>query len=65
MRRLLFLWALVIGAGAATVWVGVMAAETGHLDGQVLMALMPLVLLISIAWRGIAASRRRDGGRKP
>lgn len=59
VARLVFLWAMVIGAAGLTVWVGVLAAETGHLTSQVLMALLPLVMLISLGLRAIR--RKHDG----
>jgi hypothetical protein len=49
----------VIACAGLTVWVGSMAAMAGKLDGQVAMALMPLLLLASIAWRGIS-ERNKD-----
>ncbi|MEZ5723144.1 MAG: hypothetical protein R3D59_17420 [Paracoccaceae bacterium] len=51
--RYLLLLFLVIAAGGATVWVGWAAARAGQLDGQVLMAMMPLVMLAAIAWRAL------------
>lgn len=47
--RFLMLLFLVIAAGGATVWVGWAAASAGRLDGQVMMAVMPLVMLAALA----------------
>ena len=55
--RFVFLLLLVIAAGGATVWVGWAAAEAGKLDGQVMMALLPLVMLLSIAFRALTGNR--------
>ena len=55
--RFLLLLFLVIAAGAATVWVGFAAAQAGQLDGQVMMAVMPLVMLAAIAWRALTGKR--------
>ncbi|WP_421704495.1 hypothetical protein [Aliiroseovarius sp.] len=57
--RFFLLIALVIACAGLTVWIGSMAAMAGKLDGQVAMALMPLLLLASIAWRGIS-ERNKD-----
>ena len=51
MMRFLLLITLVILCAAGTVWVGAMAAQAGRLDGKVFMALMPLVMLGTLAWR--------------
>ncbi len=53
--RFIFLITLVILAGGLTVAVGAMAAAAGKLDGQVAMALLPLVMLASIALRALTA----------
>jgi len=55
--RFLFLLILVIAAGGATVWIGWAAARAGQLDGQVLMAMLPLVMLLSIALRALTGKR--------
>ena len=55
--RYLFLLLLVIAAGGATVWVGWTAARAGQLDGQVMMAVLPLVMLVGIAWRALTGNR--------
>jgi|GEM_PF-1806816 len=55
--RYLFLLLLVIAAGGATVWVGWAAARAGQLDGQVMMAVLPLVMLAGIAWRALTGNR--------
>ncbi len=55
--RFLLLLLLVIAAAGATVWVGWMAAQAGKLDGQVMMALLPLVMLLSIALRALTGKR--------
>ena len=57
IARYLFLLFLVILAGGATVWVGWAAARAGQLDGQVLMAMMPLVMLAALAWRALTGKR--------
>ena len=55
--RSLLLILLVIAAGGATVWVGWMAAEAGRLDRQVIMAMVPLVMLLSVALRALTGNR--------
>lgn len=55
--RYLFLLLLVIAAGGATVWVGWAAVRAGQLDGQVMMAVLPLVMLAGIAWRALTGNR--------
>lgn len=57
IARYVFLLLLVILAGGATVWVGWAAAAAGKLDGQVLMAMMPLVMLAALAWRALTGKR--------
>ncbi|MCB1358137.1 MAG: hypothetical protein KDK53_17155 [Maritimibacter sp.] len=57
IARYLFLLFLVILAGGATVWVGWAAARAGQLNGQVLMAMMPLVMLAALAWRALTGKR--------
>lgn len=51
--RFIFLIALVILCGGLTVLVAGLAAASGKLDGQVAMALLPLVTLAAIAWRAL------------
>ncbi len=55
--RFLLLLFLVIAAGGATVWVAWAAAQAGRLDGQTMMAMMPLVMLAAIAWRGLTGNK--------
>jgi len=55
--RFLFLLLLVIAAGGATIWVGWAATSAGQLDGRVMMAMLPLVMLLSIAWRALTGKR--------
>ncbi len=55
--RFIFLLALVLAAGGATVWIGWAAARAGQLDGQVLMTMLPLVMLLSIALRALTGNR--------
>ena len=57
IARYLFLLFLVILAGGATVWVGWAAARAGQLNGQVLMAMMPLVMVAALAWRALTGKR--------
>ncbi|MCI2398202.1 hypothetical protein [Aliiroseovarius subalbicans] len=52
-QRFVFLIMLVILCAALTVWVGAMAASSGNLNGQTAMALLPLVMLASIALRAL------------
>ncbi|MCK0143514.1 hypothetical protein [Aliiroseovarius sp. F20344] len=52
--RFIFLIALVILSAGLTVLVAGWAAASGKLDGQVAMALLPLVMLASIAWRALS-----------
>ena len=59
MLRLIMLFALVILAAGATIWVAVLAAETGHFDSATLMSLMPLVMLAAIAVRALRSGPRR------
>ena len=51
--RFFFLLFLVIAAGGGTVWVAWAAAQAGRLDGQTMMAVMPLLMLAALAWRGL------------
>lgn len=53
--RFIFLITLVILAGGLTVLVAGWAAASGQLNGQLAMALLPLVMLASIAWRALSA----------
>ena len=55
--KFIFLLALVIGAAGASIWVAVLAAEAGALDGNVARALLPLLLLAGVAVRAL-----RKGG---
>ncbi len=55
--RFIFLITMVIAAGGLTVLVAGWAAAAGQLNGQVAMALLPLVMLASIAWRALSAGR--------
>ncbi|MCB1329668.1 MAG: hypothetical protein KDK28_09560 [Maritimibacter sp.] len=57
VARYLLLLFLVILAGGATVWLGWAAASAGQLDGQVLMAMMPLVMVAALAWRALTGKR--------
>ncbi|MDE9448859.1 hypothetical protein J3R80_00060 [Aliiroseovarius sp. Z3] len=52
--RFFSLIALVILCGGLTIFVGSLAAASGKLDGQVAMALLPLVMLASIAIRALS-----------
>ncbi|SEW19017.1 hypothetical protein SAMN05444851_1997 [Aliiroseovarius sediminilitoris] len=56
--RFFFLIALVILSGGLTILVGSLAVTSGKLDGQVAMAVLPLVMLASI---GIRALSGRNG----
>ncbi|MCK0138904.1 hypothetical protein [Aliiroseovarius sp. F47248L] len=56
--RFFFLITLVILSGGLTILVGSLAAASGKLDGQVAMALLPLIMLASI---GIRALSGRNG----
>ncbi len=51
--RYVFLLALVILAGGGTIWVAYAAATSGQLNSQTLMALMPLLMLATIAARAL------------
>lgn len=51
--RYLLLLALVIAAAGATIWVGWAAVRAQELNGQTMMAILPLVMLAAIAWRGL------------
>lgn len=55
--RFILLIALVILSGGLTVIVGGMAAASGKLDGQVAMALLPLVMLASIGVRALSGRK--------
>ncbi|WP_181363707.1 hypothetical protein [Aliiroseovarius pelagivivens] len=55
--RFFFLISMVILAGGLTVGVAGWAATSGQLNGQLAMALLPLVMLASIAWRALSAGR--------
>ncbi|UWQ15696.1 hypothetical protein K3556_07455 [Aliiroseovarius sp. M344] len=52
--RFFFLITLVIVCGGLTVLVAGLAVNSGKLDGQVAMALLPLVMLASIAIRALS-----------
>ena len=53
LGKFIFLLALVIGAAGLSIWVAVLAAEAGALDGNVLRALLPLLLLAGVAVRAL------------
>jgi len=53
IARYIFLLFLVIAAAGATIWIGFAAARSGHLDGQVMRAEIPLLMLAAIAWRAL------------
>lgn len=57
--RFFLLIALVITSGGLTVLVGSLALTHGKLDGQVAMALLPLVMLASIALRGLTGGAEK------
>lgn len=52
--RFFFLIALVILSAGLTILVAAMAMASGKLDGQVAMALLPLLMLASIAVRALS-----------
>ncbi|MDU8926820.1 hypothetical protein RXV86_05450 [Alisedimentitalea sp. MJ-SS2] len=56
MLRFVMLLSLVIAAAGLTIWVVVLAARADQLNGATLSALLPLVLLASLALRAL----RRD-----
>ncbi|NRP11799.1 hypothetical protein XMM379_002807 [Aliiroseovarius sp. xm-m-379] len=56
--RYLFLLALVISAGGLTVLVAGLAASSGKLDGQTAMAVLPLIMLASIAFRALNPDKK-------
>lgn len=56
--RYFFLLALVITAGGLTVLVAGLAASSGNLNGQTAMALLPLVMLVSIAVRALNPDKK-------
>ncbi|WP_424943002.1 hypothetical protein [Aliiroseovarius crassostreae] len=56
--RYVFLLALVISAGGLTILVAGMAASSGNLNGQTAMALMPLLLLVTVAWRALNPDKK-------
>ncbi|MHA6267935.1 hypothetical protein ACXYMP_13800 [Aliiroseovarius sp. CAU 1755] len=53
--RFILLVTLVILSGGLTVLVAGMASASGKLDGQIAMAVLPLVMLASIAWRALSS----------
>ncbi len=55
--RFILLIALVILSGGLTIFVASLAMATGKLDGQVAMAVMPLVILASIALRALSGRK--------
>ncbi len=55
--KYVFLLALVIGAAGLSIWVAWLAARAGALDGDVLRALVPLVILASLALRALRKGR--------
>lgn len=56
--RYIFLLALVIFAGGGTIWVAYAAASAGQLNGRVLMALLPLVMLASLGVRALTGQKK-------
>ncbi len=52
--RRLFLWLLAAVSAAAAIWVLVAAMRAEALSGQVFFAVLPLLMLFSIAWRGLS-----------
>lgn len=56
--RFALLLAVVIGAAGLSVWVAAAAAQAGSFDRTTLGAVLPLLLLASVAFR--ALKRRRD-----
>ena len=55
--KFVFLLALVIGAAGLSIWVVVLAMRADALDGGVLRALVPLLLLASVALQALRKSR--------
>jgi hypothetical protein len=51
--RRVFLLALAGGSAGLALWVLVAAALADKLSGQVFFAILPLVMLFGIAWRGL------------
>ncbi len=56
--RYTLLLGLVIAAGGLSIFVAGLAAASGHLNGQTLMGLMPLLLLATIAFRALSPNRK-------
>lgn len=55
--KFILLLVLVIGSAGLSIWVGALAFNAGALDGAVLRALVPLLLLGSIALRLLLKAR--------
>lgn len=58
LARLMLLWAMVLSGAGLTIWVGLLAMRAHAFSGQTLMALLPLLMLISLGLRGL--KRKRD-----
>ena len=59
MGKLLFLWALVIGAAGLSLWLIFMAIRAEALDAGIWRAVVPLMLLAGLGLRGL----RRGAGK--
>lgn len=55
--RRIFLGLLALASAAGAVWVLVAAAMAEKLSGQVLFAVLPLVMLFGLAWKGLTGSK--------
>lgn len=55
--RYVFLLLVVIGAAGLTLWVAWLAFGAGRLDGATAGALLPLILLATIALRALTGAR--------
>lgn len=56
MRRAL-LWALVVVSGVAGAGVGITAIRAGTITGELFFALLPLIMVFSIAWNALSRNR--------
>ena len=55
--RRIFLTLLALLSGGAALWVLIEAALYDKLSGQVFFAVLPLVMLFGIAWKGLTGAR--------
>ncbi len=55
--RRIFLVLLALASAGATLWVLAAAVRADKLTGQVFFAVMPLLMLFGIAWKGLTGAK--------